>query len=59
MDFTLVKLSEPQGFMIGKLNTLRPSLKMTLPQPFLTRSKQQVESLRYFGEGQHRLPLQN
>ena len=37
MDFTLVKLND--GFMIGKLNTSRPSLKMTIPQPLLTTSK--------------------
>ena len=37
MVFTLVKLND--GFMIGKPNTLRPSLKMTKPQPLLTTSK--------------------
>ena len=37
MVFTLVKLND--GFMIGKPNTLRPSLKVTVPQPLLTTSK--------------------
>ena len=50
--------------MIGKPNTLRPSLKMTVPQPLLTASKpldtaSSAESLWYFGEEQNRLPLQN
>ena len=35
--FTLVKLND--GFMIEKPNTLRPSLKMTIPRPLLTTSK--------------------
>ena len=37
MVFTLVKLND--AFMIGKPNTLGPSLKMTIPQPLLTTSK--------------------
>ena len=37
MAFTLVKLSD--GFMIGKPNTLRPSLQVAIPQPLLTTSK--------------------
>ena len=37
MVFSLVKLND--GFMIGKPNTLRPSLKVTVPQPLLTTSK--------------------
>ena len=37
MVFTLVKLND--GFMVGKPNTLRPSLKMTIPQPLLTTAK--------------------
>ena len=35
--YILVKLND--AFTIGKLNTLRPSLKMTIPQPLLTTSK--------------------
>ena len=37
MVFTPIKLND--GFMIGKPNTLRPSLKVTVPQPLLTTSK--------------------
>ena len=37
MDFTLVKLNDV--FMIGEAHTLRPSLKMTVPQPLPTMSK--------------------
>ena len=38
MVFTLVKLNS--GFInIGKLNTLSPSLKLTIPEPLLTRAK--------------------
>ena len=33
MVFTLLGLSN--GFMIGKQNTLRPSLKMTVPKPLI------------------------
>ena len=35
--FTLVTLNN--SFMIRKLNTLRPSLKITIPQPLLIMSK--------------------
>ena len=35
--YILVKLND--AFTIGKLNTLRPWLKMTIPQPLLTTSK--------------------
>ena len=36
MVFTPTKLND--GFMIGKPNTLRPSLKMTVAQPLLMGS---------------------
>ena len=37
MVFNIGKLND--GFVIGKPDTLRPSLKMTMPQPLLTTSK--------------------